>query len=197
MLATLANKRQIVAVTASRIVGLNTDDGALLWSYPWDTSMGINCSQAIAVDANRFFISSGYGKGAALVEVKDNGGRFAASKVWENTNMKNKFNSSVILNGYAYGLDEGILACVDVATGERKWKGGRYGYGQLLLASGHLIVSAEDGRLALVKAAPDAFTEVAQFQALEGKSWNVPAISGGKLLVRNANEMACFNLAAQ
>lgn len=197
MLATLANQRQIIAVTASRIVGLNTDDGALLWSYPWDTSMGINCSQAIPVDANRFFISAGYGKGAALVEVKDNGGKLAASKVWENTSMKNKFNSSVILNGYAYGLDEGILACVDVQTGERKWKGGRYGYGQVILASDHLIITSDTSDLALVKATPDSFQEVAKFAALEGKMWNYPAIANGKLLVRNATHMACFDIAAR
>jgi outer membrane protein assembly factor BamB len=197
ILATLANRRQVIAVTANRVVGVNPDDGALLWEYPWDTNMGINCSQAIPVDANRFFISAGYGKGAALVEVKDLGGKLAAGKVWENSNMKNKFNSSVIHNGYAYGLDEGILACVDVQTGERKWKGGRYGYGQVILASDHLILTSDTGELALVKATPDGYQEVAKFAALEGKTWNYPAIANGKLLVRNATEMACFDIAAR
>ena len=108
--------------------------------------------------------------------------------------MKNKFNSSVLHEGYIYGLDEGILTCVDVATGERKWKGGRYGFGQLLLASGHLIVLSDTGELALVKATPDRHTEVAKFAALEGKTWNYPALAGGRLIVRNANQMACYNL---
>ncbi len=197
MLVTLAGKRQVLATTANRLLGLNPDDGALLWDYPWDTSGGINCSQPIVVDQNRFFASAGYGKGAALVEVRDEGGKLAARKVWENLNMKNKFNSSVIHNGYAYGLDEGILACVDVATGERKWKGGRYGFGQLIFASDHLIVISEQGELALVKATPDKYEEVAKFQAIEGKTWNYPAIANGKLLVRNGNEMACFNIAAR
>ena len=197
MLATLNGKRQILAVTATRVVGLAPENGALLWESSWSNSLKINVAQPLIVDATHVFMSAGYGKGAALIEITGGGPKYTARTVWENNNMKNKFNSSVLYNGYVYGLDEGILSCVDVKTGERKWKGGRYGYGQLLLASGHLIVSAEDGRLALVKAAPDAFTEVAQFQALEGKSWNVPALSGGKLLVRNANEMACFNLAAQ
>ncbi|MEW6125970.1 MAG: PQQ-binding-like beta-propeller repeat protein [Acidobacteriota bacterium] len=197
MLATLAGKRQILAVTANRIVGINPDDGALLWDYPWDTQMGINCSQPIPISDTRFFISSGYGKGAALVDVSDSGGKLAARKIWENTNMKNKFNSSVILNGYAYGLDEGILTCVEVQTGERKWKGGRYGFGQIILASDHLIIISEQGELALVKATPDKYEEVTKFQALEGKTWNYPAIANGKLLVRNGNEMACFNLAMQ
>ena len=159
--------------------------------------MGINVSQPIMVDGNHFFISSGYGKGAALVEVSGSGKEMSAKSLWENNTMKNKFNSSVLHEGYVYGLDEGILSCVDVKTGERKWKGGRYGYGQVLLASGHLIVSSDTGELALVKATPQQFTEVARFAAISGKTWNYPAIAGGRLLVRNANEMAAYNIAAQ
>jgi outer membrane protein assembly factor BamB len=197
LLVTLAGKPQVLAITANRIVGLNPGDGTLLWDYPWDTQGGINCSQAIPVSDTRFFVSAGYGKGAALVEVTDSGGKLAARKIWENNNMKNKFNSSVIHNGYAYGLDEGILTCVEVQTGERKWKGGRYNYGQVILASDHLIIISEQGELALVKATPDKHEEVAKFQAIQGKTWNYPAIANGKLLVRNGAEMACFNIAGQ
>jgi outer membrane protein assembly factor BamB len=195
MLVNVGGRRQVLAVTASRLVGLDPADGALLWSHPWDVSYGINVSQPIVVDKNRVFISAGYGKGAALLELSPSGKNFNARPVWENINLKTKFNSPVFHNGHVYGLDEGILACVDAQTGERKWKGGRYGYGQVVLASGHLIVTTDAGEIALVKADPGAFTEVARFSALEGKTWNVPAISGGRLLVRNANEMACYNLA--
>jgi outer membrane protein assembly factor BamB len=194
MLVTLAGKRQIMVVSASRIVGLDVGDGSLLWSYPWDTQMGINISQPIVIDKNRFFVSAGYGKGAALVEVSGSGTSFEARKIWENSLMKNKFNSSVIYNGYVYGLDEGILTCLEVETGERKWKGGRYGYGQLILASGHLIVITEQGELVLVKATPDQHMELAKFPAIEGKTWNNPALADGRLLVRNQTQMACFNL---
>src|SRR4030095_3310038 len=195
MLVTLAGRRQIVIVSASRVLGLEPGNGSPLWSYGWDTDMGINVSQPIMVDANRFFISSGYGKGAALVEGTGSSNAFNARTIWENVNMKNKFNSSVLHQGYVYGLDEGILTCVDVKTGERKWKGGRYGYGQVLLASGHLIVMSDTGELVLVRATPDQLSEVARFQALQGKTWNYPAIAGGRLLVRNANEMAAYNIA--
>jgi len=194
MLVELAGRRQIISVSSSRVVGLVPETGALLWSYTWDTSTGINVSQPIIVDNNRFFISSGYGKGAALVEVKGSGQSFTATTVWENINMKNKFNSSVYYNGYIYGLDEGILTCLDVNTGQRKWKDGRYGFGQVLLASGHLIITSDSGDLALVKASPDGYTEVARFSALQGKTWNYPAIADGHLLVRNANEMAAYDI---
>lgn len=196
MLTTLAGRRQILIVSASRVLGVAPEKGTLLWSHPWDTSMGINASQPVVVSGNRFFLSSGYGKGAALIEVSGSGTSFNARAIWENTSMKNKFNSSVVYQGHAYGLDEGILTCVDVNTGERKWKGGRYGYGQVLLASGHLIVMTETGELVLVRATPQQHSEVSRFQALQGKSWNYPALAGGRLLVRNATEMAAFNIAA-
>jgi outer membrane protein assembly factor BamB len=196
MLVTLAGRRQILVVSASRVFGLAPEDGALLWSNGWDTSMGINVSQPIIVDKNRFFISSGYGKGAALIEVQGSGKSFTARTIWENINMKNKFNSSVLHQGYVYGLDEGILTCVDVNTGERKWKGGRYGYGQVLVANGNLIIMSDGGELALVRATPDQYSELTRFKAIEGKTWNYPAIAGGRLLVRNASEMAAYNIAA-
>jgi outer membrane protein assembly factor BamB len=196
MLVTLAGRRQILVVSASSVYGLAPEDGALLWNQSWDTDNGINVSQPIIVDNNRFFISSGYGKGAALMEVSGSGSRYQARTIWTNINMKNKFNSSVLHEGYVYGLDEGILTCIDVNSGTRKWKGGRYGYGQVIAASGHLIVMSDSGELALVKANPNEFTEVARFTALDGKTWNYPAIAGGKLFVRNAKEMAVYKIAA-
>ena len=197
MLVELAGRRQILVVSSYRVVGLAPENGKLLWSHPWETDMGLNVSQPIVVDKNHFFISSGYGKGAALVEVKGGGDSFTASTLWENKNMKNKFNPSVLHNGYVYGLDEGILVCLDVNTGERKWKDGRYGYGQIILAGNHLIVTSDKGEVALVKASPDGYTEVARFAALEGQTWNYPAIASGRLLVRNSNEMAAYDISGK
>jgi outer membrane protein assembly factor BamB len=139
-------------------------------------------------------LSSGYGTGAAVIELVPTGDRFDVREVWRNIRMKNQFTSSVLHEGYLYGLDESILACVDAATGELKWKGGRYGYGQLLLADGRLIVLTERGELVLVAATPDRHEELARFQAIEGKTWNHPAIVDGTLLVRNLAEMAAFDL---
>jgi outer membrane protein assembly factor BamB len=120
--------------------------------------------------------------------------------LWKNKNLKNKFTSSVYWNGYIYGLDEDILTCLDANTGERKWKDGRYGYGQVLLAvnpktrDAHLVVLSGSGELALVKVNPERFEELAKFQAIEGKTWNYPAIADGKIFVRNAVEMACYDI---
>lgn len=194
MLVNLAGRRQILVVTADRAAGLVPETGKVLWEYPWRNSSGINVSQPLVVNQNRVFISAGYGKGAAVFELKGAGDAFTATTVWENTRMKNKFNSSVLHEGYVYGLDEGMLTCVDVATGEQKWKARGYGFGQVILASGHLIITTEEGQVALVRADPEKHTELAKFASLEGRTWNYPAISNGRLLVRNAKEMACYKL---
>lgn len=197
MLVTLAGKRQLIIVSARRAMGLDPENGSLLWEYPWTTEYDINAAQPIVIGENRFFLSASYGHGAAVVEVSKTDAGFAVRTVWANTRMKNKFTSSVLHEGYIYGLDEAILACVDAETGALKWKGGRYGYGQLVLASGQIIVLTETGDLVLVKATPERHEELARFSALHGKTWNHPALAAGRLLVRNTTEMACFRIGAE
>ncbi len=192
--AELAGLKQIIIISAVRVAGLGIDDGALLWEYPWKTEYDVNAAEPLLVDDNRIFVSSGYGHGSVLLRISQTNGAFKASPVWENKRMKNKFNGSVLEKGYLYGLDEGILTCLDLETGEREWKGGRYGYGQILLAGGNLIVLTEKGDLVLVETTPEAHRELARFSAISGKTWNYPAITDGRLLVRNTTEMACFDL---
>jgi outer membrane protein assembly factor BamB len=194
MLVTLNGVRQLLVVSATRMLGVVPGNGKVLWEYPFPTFNGINAAQPIVIGDNRVFVSASYGAGCALVELSKDGDRFSVREVWRNNRMKNRFSGSVLRDGVIYGLDEGILAALDAETGEIKWKGGRYGYGQVLLAGNNLIVLTEDGDLALVRAIPDRHEELTRFPVLEGKTWNVPAIAGGYLLVRNLAEMAAFDL---
>jgi outer membrane protein assembly factor BamB len=194
MLVTVGGVRQILVFGATRLMGLSPDRGELLWDYPWQTAFDINAGQPLVIGDNRVFLSSGYGTGAAVIELTPANTKFSVREVWRNNRMKNQFTSSVLHDGFIYGLDESILACIDAATGELRWKGGRYGYGQVLLASAHLIVLTEEGDLALVRATPERHEEIVRFPALSGKTWNHPAISDGVLLIRNLAEMAAFDL---
>lgn len=196
MLVTLNGVRQLLVVSATRLMGIVPGDGKVLWEYPFPTYNGINAAQPLVIGDNRVFVSASYGAGAALLELSGGAHGFSVREVWRNNRMKNRFSGSVLRDGVIYGLDEGILAAVDADTGELKWKGGRYGYGQVLLAGTNLIVLTEDGDLALVRASPDRHQEIARFPVLEGKTWNVPALAGGYLLVRNLAEMAAFDLRA-
>jgi outer membrane protein assembly factor BamB len=194
MLVMLAGQRQLLIVTARRIVGLQPEDGQPLWETPWQVQYDNAIAQPVLVSSNRFMISAGYGTGCALIEIVKADSAFRARQIWRNSNLKNKFNSSVFWDGFVYGLDEGILTCIDPATGRRRWKDGRYGYGQMLLASGHLVVLSGEGELVLVRATPERHQELARFQAINGKTWNHPAIADGRIFVRNAVEMACFEI---
>jgi outer membrane protein assembly factor BamB len=195
MLVTLCGEPQILISCETRTVGLQPASGKALWEYPWQVLHNQRpIAQPVLLGTNRFALSAGYFTGCAAVELTRTQDSFTTRALWKNTNLKNKFTSSVYWLGHIYGLDEDILTCLDADTGQRKWKDGRYGYGQLLLASGHLIILSGEGELALVKASPERFQEIARFPAIHGKTWNHLAIADGKLLVRNSAEMACFQI---
>ena len=146
----------------------------------------------------RMRIGGGRGGGMATrrLHVSKGSGGWTAEERWTSSGLKPYFNDFVVHQGHAFGFDGNILSCIDLADGKRKWKGGRYGNGQLVLLPDQdvLLVLSEDGELALVKAAPDQFRELARFPALDGKTWNHPVLVGDILLVRNGQEMVAFRL---
>lgn len=194
LFAELAGQPQLVLVTASRVLGFDPDNRVVLWEEPWKVAYDASCAVPVLVASNRVFVSAGYGTGGVLLEVTAEAGRPRAQVLWRSRALKTKFNPAVYWEDHLYGLDEGVLVCVDARTGERVWRGGRYGYGQVLLAAGHLLVLGGEGQLALVEASPAGFREKARVPALNGKTWNIPALAHGRLLLRNATEMTCFDL---
>jgi len=193
-LVTLDGTRQILSVNDSSVTGHDPKDGRILWEYPWPGSMP-KCAQPVVVGGDRVFLSASFNAGSVLLQVKKGtDGSFAATEAWKNRNLKSEFSNIVSRDGFLYGLDDGILGCLDIATGARKWKDGRYGHGQVLLVGDLLLVQTEQGPITLVEANPSGFHEVAKLNALEAKTWNTPALAGEYLLVRNDQEAACYRL---
>jgi len=173
-------------------------DGSLLWEYPWAEG-GVTIVQPASFGNGDILISttaSTGGLGIRRLAVAQKDGRWTVEERWTSSGLKPYFNDFVVHKGHAFGFDGSILSCIDLTDGTRKWKGGRYGSGQLVLLSDQdlLLVVSEEGELALVDATPDQFTEVARFPALEGKTWNHPVVVGDVLLVRNDQDMAAYKL---
>jgi outer membrane protein assembly factor BamB len=191
VVATLAGQRQIVAVHDDRVAGHDPGDGAVLWEFGWPGRFP-RVGQPVVVGADRVLVTAGYGHGATLIEVGMSAGGMSARQLWYSNKLKTKFSSAVVRDGFAYGLDEGRLACIDLSDGSRVWRGEKFGYGQNLLVGELVLVQAESGDVALVAASPERFEEVTRFSALAGKSWNPPALAGDFLVVRNAERAASY-----
>ncbi|MCI0464901.1 MAG: PQQ-like beta-propeller repeat protein [Gemmataceae bacterium] len=194
VLTTLAGRRQIVVVNANSVSGHDPHDGRLLWAYDWLGGTP-RCSQPVPVGDDRVYVSAGYGAGSVLLQVKPaSGDELAVTELWKSPRMNTRFTNVAVRAEFVYGLDNGILACQELATGRLKWKGERYGHGQVLLVDDLLLAVGEWGEVALVEATPSSPRELGRFQALQGKTWNNPALSGPYLLLRNAEEAACYEL---
>jgi outer membrane protein assembly factor BamB len=197
LLATLAGVPQILFYDSAGVTAHDLARGRVLWSFPWTNSDYPNCTQPIAAAgaADQVFVSTGYGKGGALFRVTHpSAGQWEPQLLWKSRALSSKFSTAVVHKDHLYGLDNGVLVCVSLATGERRWRAGRYHHGQLLLAGDLLLVQAESGEVFLVAPTPAGLRELGHFAALEAKTWNNPALAGRFLLVRNDREAACFEL---
>jgi outer membrane protein assembly factor BamB len=197
-LATIDGVRQIVMITGDGAFGLAPDTGQLLWKHEWPMGDGSRVLQPALVDGGRgILVGTSFGMGTRRIAVSaDASGQWTAAEVWTSQGLKPYYNDLVVQKGTAFGFDGNILAAIDVATGERAWKGGRYGNGQLLLLADQqlLLVVSERGELALVRASAERFEELARIQALEGKTWNHPIVADGVVYLRNAQEAAAYRL---
>lgn len=191
---TLGGQPRIVIVNERYVTAHDPADGRVLWKQIWpdDTAASPNVSQPLSIDDQHILMSKGYGIGSALWKVDSAAG--TVEELWRTNNMKTKFTNAVLHEGHAFGLDEGVLSCIDVRSGQRKWKKGKYGHGQVLLVGELLLVQSETGDVALVAADPQAYRELTRFAAVDGQSWNCPALAGNKLLVRTDQEAACYEL---
>jgi outer membrane protein assembly factor BamB len=197
--ATIDGVPQVLLIRGSRTISVAPADGKLLWDHTWERAAAI--VQPALVGERDVLIGLGEamgmgGNGIRRISVARGPDGWKVEERWTSRGLKPYFNDYVVHEGHAFGFDGTILSCISLENGERQWKGGRYGAGQMLLLSDQdvLLVVSEEGELALVRAAPDQFSEVARFPALEDKTWNHPVLVGDVLLVRNGEEMAAFRL---
>lgn len=192
----IAGVPQLLMMSDIGLQSFEPATGKVLWEHRWDLEGMARVVQPMVLDAQTVLIGTGFGKGTRRIEVEQNGDAWNVTEKWTSRNLKPYYNDLVYHNGHCYGFDGPIFCCIDAATGDKAWKGGRYGSGQVLLLAdmGKLLVLSEKGEVVLLEATPDKRQEIARFQAIEGKTWNHPVIAGGRLFVRNGEEAACFEL---
>jgi outer membrane protein assembly factor BamB len=193
-LVTLAGREQIVLLGGASVAGYDPQTGRLLWEHPWPGEQP-NVAPPLPLPGDRLLLSAGYGVGSKVIGLLvDDANMLHPSLIWETPRLKSKFANMVLHEGFVYGLDDGVLTCLDPASGERRWKAGRYGHGQLVLVGDLLLVQTEEGEAVLVDPRPQEHRELARASLLDGKTWNPPALAGAHLLVRNDREVALYEL---
>ena len=193
-LATLSGVKQVLAFNDGSVSAHDPATGATLWEKSWGNG-NVVCASPVIVETNRILFSSGYGVGAELIEIsRASTNRLSAKLVWKSIRMKSKFAHMFARGENLYGLDDGILACVNLADGSQRWKEGRYGHGQGLLVGDNYLLMAESGELVLLHPTPESPNELARFRVFNSKTWNPIALSGDLLLVRNDREAVCLRL---
>jgi outer membrane protein assembly factor BamB len=195
-LVTIAGQQQILMLSESGLSAFDPANGANLWRTGTPMPGAPRTLQPHLLDSHQLVVGTLEVFGVARVDITRDGGAWNVEKLWQSTQMKPEFPDFVVYQGHAYGFDGAIFACLDLADGKRSWKGGRYGRGQVVLLEeqGLLLVISESGEAILIAADPKESKELGKFQAVNGKTWNHPVISQGRLYVRNAEEMACYQL---
>jgi outer membrane protein assembly factor BamB len=187
---------QVVLLGGPGAISVAPDDGAVLWEHRWGP--GPIVQPALMADGDILVNGQATtgGVGTRRLHLTHDDGGWNIEERWTSTGLKPYFNDFVVHEGHAYGFDGNILASIDLEDGARKWKGGRYGNGQMIVLAEQdlLLVLSEEGELALVSATPDKFTEIARVPALNNNTWNHPVVVGDVLLIRNGEEMAAFRL---
>jgi outer membrane protein assembly factor BamB len=195
-LTTIASQQQIIAFNSRQIVAHDADNGSVLWTYPWGKGFP-HVSIPVQFQTNQLLFSSGYGVGAELLQINPPSNQtnsWQAERIWKSGRMKAKFSNLVSKDDHAYGLDDGILACINLKDGSQAWKEGRYGHGQGLLIGDNYLLMAEDGRLLLLKPTPESPNLLHELPVFDSKTWNPIALARDLLLVRNDLEAAAVRI---
>lgn len=202
-LLNVGGRKQVVAFTGNSALGVDPAKGTLLWRYPFKTNYDCNITTPLEVKGN-VFLSSGEDHGSVLLSLKSQADKFEISEVWSSLGTKsvlrNEWQTSMLLDGFLYGMDNvggagpiTHLTCIDAATGDRKWQQARFGKGNLIAADGKLFISTMKGELVLVRANPERYEELSRATVL-GSTRQAPALSNGRLFLRDDKEVVCLDV---
>ena len=189
----ISGHRQILIFNNNEMTAHNPTNGVVLWKNRWQGQYP-KVTLPVLLSESKILLSSGYGAGAEVLELTQEAGAWKVQSIWKTNQLKSKFGNIIPYEGSIYGLDDGIMVCLNPSNGQRRWKDGRYGHGQMLLLKDRLLITSETGDLVLVNPSPETWIEVAKIKVFDDKSWNPPAVAGDFVLMRNHREAALYQL---
>ncbi|MHC5109811.1 MAG: PQQ-binding-like beta-propeller repeat protein [Planctomycetota bacterium] len=193
---TIDGQRLVLFGDASGLIAVEPAAGNVLWKYRPSAWAGPAICQPQQVDRNGVIVPLGDGVGVARLEVHRQADEWTISETWSSRKLKPSFNDFVFHDGHLYGFDQSIFTSIDAATGERNWKKGRFGFGQVIALTdrSQLVVTGEDGTVRLLSATPQGLDVIGETRPLSGKTWNHPVVADGRLFVRNGEHAVCLSL---
>jgi len=188
---TVAGEKRFVYLADGKLICID-DAGGEVWIHEWP--QGETHAMPIHIPPDKLYVSGAEGVGARLFRVKEADGKGEVELIWEQPFMRNHFSSAVVHEGTIYGFDNATLKAISVEDGKMAWGKRGLGKGSLILADGHLFVLSDRGKLVRVEATPKGYVEKGSVQAMEGRCWTAPAISDGRLYLRNHDELVVYDL---
>ena len=187
--------RGLAILTSDAAIGLDMQNGGLLWRYARVANDVANAATPI-VHNGHVFVSSDYGTGAALLKLTPEGGAVKAAEVYFNRDMRNHYTTSVLVGDHVYGFSSAILTAMNFMTGKVAWSNRSVGKGNCIYAEGRLYCLGEDGAAGLIDPTPAGYKEVSRFQIPRGRNptWTPPAVADGKLYLREQDNLYCYNI---
>ena len=195
-LVTLLERQLVLFASTVKLVAVDPATGAIAWEYEHGGQRSMAIVQPQQISASSVIVPFGDGGGVARIDLQMEDDTWQVTERWTSNSLKPSFNDFVYYDGHLYGFDQHIFSCTDAETGQRRWKQGRYGFGQVILfeEQGLLLITAEKGELVLLEASPEQHIEIARLESLSGKTWNHPTVARNRLLVRNGAEAICYDL---
>lgn len=198
-----AGVKQYVQLVGRGIVSVSAQTGKVLWTYN-NVANGTANIPTPLVKGDYVFCSSGYGVGAALLKLSKDGSGVKAEEVYflKADEMQNHHGGMILVGDHVYcghGHNEGNPLCIELKTGKTAWRPGPgpgSGSAAIAYADGHLYFRYQDGTMALIEATPKEYRLKGSFKLAtrNGESWQHPVISGGRLFIRDQDELLCYDL---
>ncbi|MHC4741894.1 MAG: PQQ-binding-like beta-propeller repeat protein [Planctomycetota bacterium] len=188
----IEGKDTLVIAGSASIIAVRPTDGKVFWKHPFVNKHKVSAADPIISDT-MVFASSGYNRGCILIDVAG----AEPKEIYDNRNMRNHMNCSMLYKGDLYGFDENTLKCIDFKRGEEKWAEKSFGKGALMMTTdGRMIIMSDKGELGIAKADPSGFKSIARAQILpKTKCWTVPVLANGKIYARNAaGDVVCVDV---